>query len=53
MQVVQNFLGSPWPSYSHVERLIYIILERDRVSSQTGYAYQHSYYFVLEFVVVG
>ena len=47
------FLGSPWPSYSRVERLTYIIVQRDKVSSQTGYAYQHSYYFVFEFVVVG
>jgi hypothetical protein len=53
MQVVQNFLGSPWPSYSHVERLTYIIVERDRASSQTGHAHQHSYHPVPEFVVVG
>ena len=46
MQVVR-------PSYSHVERLTYIILERDRASSQTGYAYQHSYYFVLGSCVKG
>jgi hypothetical protein len=33
MQVVRNFLGSPWPSYSHVGRLTYIIVERDKASS--------------------